>query len=371
MFNKIWSGIGVLGVAMLAMQCATPSNDSGSHSGADSSAIAEFTTNNNEEAMGTFDSHTIMFYNVENLFDTFNDPHTDDDSFLPDAEKEWTEKRFSKKISNLSDVIIAIDAEPPSVIGLVEIENKYVLEQLAGSAYIKNFNYEAVHHESPDERGIDVGFLYDTDKFVVQEHYPIPVTLPENDKTRDILYVRGFFKGEEQPFHFFVNHWPSRREGQQLTEPKRVLAAEQLKYHVEKIMDEERNPNIVIMGDFNDYPDSKSIWETLNARNHRKTKDTELFNLSYEMHMDDEGTYNYRGDWVMMDQMIISGNLLNNRNESFHTNKDGLNVFKEKWILYLDKKYKEYKPNKTYGGNNYYGGYSDHLPIYMKLKKSR
>ncbi len=309
-----------------------------------------------------------MMYNAENLFDTFDDPLTNDNDFLPDSDKQWTNKRYQHKLDQLSKVILGVDVEPPAIIGLVEIENALVLQELTGHAYLKAFNYDFIHHNSPDQRGIDVALLYNKDKFTVLEHYAIHVPLEKNDNTRDILYVKGTFSGNEEPVHFFVNHWPSRREGQKETEPKRIIAAEQLKQHVDRLFETETTPNIVIMGDFNDYPDSKSLIEILAAKFSKSVKSNELFNLSYAKHMDGRGSYNYKGNWVMMDQFIISGNLLDKKNEaSYFVKHDGLEVFDEKWLLYKDRKFNEMKPHKTYGGNNYYGGYSDHLPVYIKL----
>ena len=324
----------------------------------------------NNEEMESSSEHTIMMYNVENLFDTVDDPHTRDNDFLPNSDKEWTNKRFKHKLNQLSDVILGIDSEPPSIIGMVEVENAYVLEQLTDNAYIKRFNYGYVHHESPDERGIDVALIYDKDKFEVDEHKQIPVYLDKNDKTRDILYVKGYFKGENSPFYFLVNHWPSRREGAKESEHKRIAAAETLRYQVDKILENDSHANIIIMGDFNDYPTSSSIVDYLLAKKDKDIKTNEIFNLSYKLHERGKGSYNYRGDWVMMDQIMVSGNVLNKNNTSYYVKSDGLKVFFEDWILYEDKKYRDMKPNKTYGGDNYYGGYSDHLPVYVKLKKS-
>jgi predicted extracellular nuclease len=311
----------------------------------------------------------IMFYNVENLFDTVNDPTKNDDDFLPKSKKKWDDKKFKHKIDQLSKVILSINTAPPTLIGVAEIENAFVLDQLVNDAYLKKFGYKYVHHDSPDERGIDVALIYKEDEFEVIEHRAIPVFLQKNDKTRDILYVKGKFIGDSQVFHFFVNHWPSRGEGEKVSEPKRIAAAKTLRKQLDKLTTEPA-PNIIIMGDFNDYPTNNSLIKHVKAKPKSQIAPNEFFNLAYNLHQNGKGSYNYRGHWVMMDQMIVSGNLLLKPNSSYHVLPNALTVFNEDWILHENKKYHDFKPDKTYGGDHYFGGYSDHLPIYIKLKKA-
>ena len=318
----------------------------------------------------TKESHDVLFYNVENLFDTSDDPETYDDDFLPTAKKEWNEERFQAKIEKLGEVISAVNSKGPLFIGLVEIENSYVINQLLASNKLKDINYNFAHFDSPDERGIDVALVYNEDYFEVQSKEPLTVRLGDNDKTRDILYVKGVISGESNAFHIFVNHWPSRREGAEKSEPKRVAAATVLRKKIDKIQGEDADANILVMGDFNDYPNNNSIKNTLKAKNSQSISNDELFNLAASLHEADKGSYNYRGDWGMLDQMMVSNSLLSKNKGMYSVKQRGLEIFDEEFILFYDKKYKESKPSKTYGGNNYYGGYSDHLPIYITLYRN-
>lgn len=313
------------------------------------------------------ESHDILFYNVENLFDTFDDPYTHDDDFLPNSRKQWDEERFQTKIEKLGEVVLAVNSKGPLFIGLVEVENSYVINQLLQSRGLNNINYNYAHFESPDERGIDVALVYDEDYFTVQSKEPLPVHLDKNDKTRDILYVKGIVSGESNPFHIFVNHWPSRREGVEKSEPKRILAATTLRDKIDEIQNEDADAKIIVMGDFNDYPNNNSIKKSLKAKNSHSISNDELFNLAARLDEDDQGSYNYRGDWGMVDQMMVSKSLLTKKIGKYSIKQKGLKIFNEDFVMYFDKRYNESKPNKTYGGDNYYGGYSDHLPIYIKL----
>lgn len=323
---------------------------------------------NKEVKMGK-EFHKIMFYNVENLFDTFDDEYTFDDDFLPESSKNWDTEKFKTKLDRLSEVILAIDKQGPLLIGMVEIENGYVIDQLLDHQRFRNINYNFAHFESPDERGIDVALIYDEDHFTVLEAEPLRVSLPENDKTRDILYVKGLVTGDERPLHVFVNHWPSRREGEKKSEPKRITAAKTVRSKIDYIQELHEEARILVMGDFNDYPNSKSIKKYLKAIDHHNISEEELFNLAARLDKDDQGSYNYRGDWGMMDQMMVSKPMLSKNEASYYVKQKELKIFNEDWIMYYDKKYNESKPNKTYGGNNYYGGYSDHLPIFIKLHR--
>lgn len=313
-------------------------------------------------------SHDLLFYNVENLFDTSDDPNTYDEDFLPHSKKQWTNERLQDKIDKLGEVILAVNRKGPLLIGLVEIENSFVVDQLLASKRLKNIDYNYAHFESPDERGIDVALMYKAEYFTVKSKEPLTVNLNDNDKTRDILYVTGTISGESNLFHIFVNHWPSRGGGAEKSEPKRILAATVLRGKIDEIRGMNAEAKIIVMGDFNDYPNNQSIRETLNANN--TISNGELFNLASQLDEDDKGSYNYRGDWGMLDQMMVSAAVLDEKVGMYSVKKEGFRIFNEDFVLFYDKKHKESKPSRTYGGDNYYGGYSDHLPVYIKLYRA-
>lgn len=299
----------------------------------------------------------VAFYNVENLFDTIDDPNGRDEEFLPTAKKEWTMERYQKKLNQLAQVFEEMDF--PTVIGLCEIENEGVMTDLATKTVLKKKGYETVHFESPDYRGIDVGLMYKKKCFEVLEKSVIKIDFPkeivENYTTRDVLVVKGLLH-EKDEVYFFVNHWPSRRGGESESSPKREYVAAQVRTKVEEIYSNNANANIILMGDFNDEPDNKSINEVL-------IQGDILNNAMTEMDEKEEGTYNYRGNWNMIDQFIISKNIDVKTNDLYMISA---NILREEYLYYDDKKYGK-TPTRTYGGSRYFGGYSDHLPIYIDL----
>ena len=313
----------------------------------------------------------IVFYNVENLFDTNDDPDNfGDNEFAVTAKKEWSLDRYEKKLSDLSKVIASVNNnELPDIIGLSEVENRKVIEDLINQNALSAEEYGIVHEESPDYRGIDVALLYKKMEFNYLTHKAIRVSLPEDEKyrTRDILYVKGLI-AEKDTLHIFVNHWKSRYGGVNETEYKRVNAAKILRAQIDSIIDIDKNANIVCMGDFNDEPQNKSLNTTLLATNNKRPKNKyELFNTHYEKDLQNKGTYSYNYEWFMLDNIIVSQNLINNK-KGFHISEESGQIYKENWILYYNAKANMYVPNKTYGGKTYFGGYSDHLPIYIILE---
>ena len=311
---------------------------------------------------------TFGFYNVENLFDTIDDQYTIDEQFLPNSEKKWNTEKYTEKLENLSKVIYAIDTNLPMFLGLAEIENKLVLQDLISQERLQKGNYGIVHHESPDRRGIDVGLIYQKDYMKVISSKNLEVTLDSDPDfaTRDILYVQGELNSEDE-LHIFLNHWSSRRGGEKETEHKRVRAASVLRKEIDKIQAKNPMAKIVIMGDFNDHPTNKSVYVTLNAKGIPDFQNGQLFNMAYKLEKEEKGTYNYRGDWGMLDQMIVSEGLYK-PTSGVQVAYDKCLVLQEEWMMYTDKKYGDKKPSRSYGGPNYYGGYSDHLPIYSRFK---
>jgi predicted extracellular nuclease len=313
------------------------------------------------------DGHvTVAFYNVENLFDTIQGSNPRDKDFIPTSKKKWNSKRYLKKVNDIGKVLSSINSvDLPEVIGLCEVENRSVLEDLVASSNLKKGNYKIAHIESPDYRGIDVAMIYRPAEFEFISQEALAVTFPDapNYTTRDILYVKGKLDGEV--YHLFVNHWPSRRGGMEKSEPKRVQAAAVLKKKVDEIKQKDANARIIIMGDMNDEPSNKSLAETLGAS--EKPNTSGLFNMMYDNHLAKTGSYNFRGNWNMIDNMVVSDNLLT-EGKLKTTANDG-NVFHERFMEYHNKKFKSMSPSRTFGGNNYYGGISDHFPIYFELKK--
>lgn len=325
-------------------------------------SLYSFTNPESEEQK----SHEISigFYNVENLFDTHDDPDKDDDEFLPSAERQWTDERYADKIVKLSTVISKLGNSLPAIVGLCEVENKAVIEDLTKANALKKGKYAVVHYESPDMRGIDVGLMYRKDKFKVIYSKPIAVPLPKPERpTRDILYVKGkVTKGPE--LHVFVNHWPSRWGGAEESEFKRIAAARTLKANIDSILGTDPDALIISMGDFNDYPYNKSITEVLGADSLNSS--STLVNLMSGLEKEHRGSFNYRGDWGFLDQIIVTRTLTDYELPDIVTSSTKPFFFDE--MVYTDEKYGDEKPNRSYGGTTYYGGYSDHLPVYTILR---
>lgn len=307
---------------------------------------------------------TVAFYNLENLFDTFNNPHTNDDSFLPNSERKWNLRRYKKKIRKLGYVISQIGIKkaktPPTIIGLAELENKAVLVDLINSKFLKNHPYNIVHFDSPDERGIDVALLYNEDIFKVDysetHHVDLYTEDGAIDYTRDILHVSGNLNKER--IHFLVNHWPSRREGEELTNPKRLKASEKV-IEVIDLINKEGDAKIIVMGDFNDDPSSESIQNLVNTH--------DLYNPMQQLQSYSRGSLNHRLKWNLFDQLLFTTNFF-----EFNKEKHGFTqaeIFDKDFLKQYKGKYKG-SPFRTYVGKKYKGGYSDHFPVYIQLAKS-
>ncbi len=315
---------------------------------------------------------TLMFYNVENLFDTESHPEKQDDEFTPGSEKAWDLEKYDKKLNDIASVVKAVNKdELPEIVGLCEVENLKVLEDLVQTRDLRRGNYGIVHHESPDTRGIDCALLYNMEEFRVISSEAIPVYFPFDSSltTRDILYVEGK-TSDNETLHLLINHWSSRWGGQKESEPKRIYCAVTLRKAVDMIMNRDNQAKIIIMGDFNDEPTNRSLFETLLANNKRKNaRDRELFNMMYDAHnLRNEGSYNYRGNWNMLDQIIVSRPVITDK-KGWHAGYDDGKILKADFMMFHDEDRQEYVPSRTYGGPNYYGGISDHLPVYFSLIK--
>jgi len=310
----------------------------------------------------------IAFYNVENLFDTIDDPEIDDADFLPGARIPWTSERYEVKLDRLSQVLGDLSKpKPAALIGLCEVENKAVLNDLLKSPSIVTYQYRFVHRESPDERGIDNALVYDPFQFqpVFVRNIFVDLQADPEDLTRDILYVKGFCKRSKgDTLHVFVNHWPSRSEGQEASEPKRLRAAEVLKKVTDSIMAANPQEIIVIMGDLNDEPSNKSVAKVLKALPPAENPETnKLYNLMEPLYREGKGTLYYK-NWDLFDQIIISGNAWNKKKGLAYSGKQG-NIFSPEYLLFTNKEGVS-RPNRT-AAKDYYGGYSDHLPVFVDL----
>ncbi len=307
---------------------------------------------------------TIAFYNLENLFDTKDDPDTLDDDFTPKGKKKWTLKRYKRKIKKLGSVISQLGTEKsthsPAIIGVVEIENESVLNDLVNSHSLKNKHYGIVHYDSPDERGIDVALIYKKELFELLHAETFPLYLENDtgkrDYTRDILLVKGKLNGELM--YVLVNHWPSRRTGNDETSEKRIKAAQLATHIIGKINEETSNAKIIIMGDFNDDPTSKSIKYHLVNNN--------FYNPMERLINRGQGSLSHKHIWHLFDQIIFSKNFFNEEPEK-HTFKYA-EVFDKHFLKEWSGKYKG-NPFRTFAGGRYLGGFSDHFPVYVYLKQ--
>lgn len=307
----------------------------------------------------------IGFYNVENFFDTVDDPNNqNDDEFLPSAAKEWTMERYQEKITNIGLVMQGI--EFPVLMALSEVENKTVLEDLVASDLLKNEDYGIEHYDSPDFRGIDNALLYKKSAFNVLSSEAIEVSLPQSvsqfSTTRDILLVKGTYEGEV--VYVYVNHWPSRSGGVAETTLKREYAASVLRDEIDELLDVEPTANIIAIGDFNDEPENISMAQVLRAMTSAPSEiDNQLYNYSSVITDVNVGSYFFDG-WQMIDQAVVSGQLLD---DSGKMKVVGYNVYNDPSVLF-DHPTDGPRPDRTYGGDQYFGGFSDHLAIYLEVK---
>ena len=288
----------------------------------------------------------VMFWNVENLFDTQDDPKKNDNEFLPDATRHWTYFRYRDKLKNLAKGIIASGADyVPDLVGLCEVENDSCLYDLTRRSPLREAGYRYVMTDSPDQRGIDVALLYQRGSFRLIQHQSIRIPSKQVKKapTRDILHVVGKVVSGDS-IDVFVCHFPSRSGGKAQSEPHRRLVAEVLKHTVDSVMQVRKKPSILVMGDFNDSPTGASM--------KKLCSDGRLVNLMKDK---EEGTYRYRGEWETIDHFLVSENL----------SPKNVEILRHPFLLEEDEKYGGDKPFRTYQGMKYQGGFSDHLPIVL------
>lgn len=303
----------------------------------------------------------VLFYNAENLFDNKNDSLKLDDEFTPNGDRHWSYSKYWQKLKNISRVIYEAGAwNPPAIIGLCEIENRAVLTDLVWKTGLNNLDYNIIHHESPDLRGIDVALLYRKNIFTPLESIPITVNFGENTRpTRDILYVYGLLH-DTIPLHVFVAHFPSRYGGVQNTKPLRYKTAQILNDTIQNILLHDPKTNIIAMGDFNDEPEDESMQflakakQIINISNTAQTINNSL------------GTLKYQYEWNTFDQFFISKNLMDSTQTlSIPT---PMQILDFSFLLEEDKRNTGLKPFRTYVGFKYNNGFSDHFPIWLTLK---
>ena len=307
---------------------------------------------------------TVAFYNVENLFDTTNNPITADDDFIPVSKRKWNHKKYRHKLKKLTSVISQIgknqSAFPPAIVGLAEVENAKVVRDLVKHKNLSKYNYNYVHYDSPDERGIDVALLYNKDFFevITSDVHSLHLTDDKGDidYTRDLLVVKGKLHGEL--LYVLVNHWPSRRDGDMETKDKRIKAAKHVQEVLNTIKKEDSTAKFIIMGDFNDDPISESIADFLVT--------DDLYNPMKSLYKNSQGSLKYYDKWHLFDQIIFSRDFFDEEKSNLSFLKGG--ILKEDWLRFHKGKFKN-SPFRTYIGPWYQGGYSDHFPVYLSFEK--
>lgn len=313
----------------------------------------------------------VAFWNFENFFDPFVDSTRVYNEFTENGSQHWTKSRFYKKRNNMYKAILSLsENEPLAILGISEIENMYVLNMLFVQTPLKTHNYRIVHYEGDDKRGIDVAMVYCTDKLQLVYTEAVKVRNPKNEnyRTRDILYAK-FFDRRGDTIHCFVNHWPSRYGGERETVELRALAANTLKHKVDSLVfRRQKIPKIIIMGDFNDTPEDPSISEVLGARSLKKsTADAILVNLFTDgRKLGFEGTLKHQYNWQIFDQIIVSKSLIDNDMGLIYK-KNSATIYHGDFLFEKDESFGGVKLFRTYVGPKYFGGFSDHLPVYIDL----
>ncbi len=304
----------------------------------------------------------VISYNVENCFDTEDDPNVSDEEFLPSGSRHWTKGRYYRKLQHIAQVIqSAGEWNSPALIGLCEVENDSVMQHLLTRTSLRQLDYRYCITHGQDQRGINVALLYQREQFRLLGSEEILIPLPPKERpTRNILHVWGEIQNTDT-IDVFVCHMPSRSSGEIASRPKRLLATSLLRSCVDSILSLRTTPQCIIMGDFNDMPQDESL--SLQLRAHAYPTDTsiqpkELYNLFYTA----KGSYKYKGEWNQLDHLIVNGLLLDNQH-TLHLQEKGNQIYCPDFLLTKDKTWRGERPLRTYYGYQYEGGYSDHLPL--------
>jgi len=316
---------------------------------------------------------SVGFYNLENLFDTINDPTINDEEFLPTGKNHWTSERYQKKLSNMAYAVSRIGDNlmpiPPMILGISEIENRSVVENLVAHDYLKKYNYQIVHYDSPDRRGVDVGLIYNPSYFKVTNSraHRLDYSTDTSFRTRDQLVVSGIIYDE--PLHIVVCHWPSRRGGESRSRPLRNAAADLSRHIIDSLLSIDANAKIVLMGDLNDDPNDVSLLERVNAKSEREAVDSKsMYNPFYNMYKKGDGSLAYRDAWNNFDQIMVSPALVNSNEKSFKMT--AAKIYNANFLTNTKGQYRGY-PFRTFSYGSFIGGYSDHYPVYILLVKEK
>lgn len=318
---------------------------------------------------------TVAFYNLENLFDTIDGENNDAD-FLPDGKNQWTPEKYKQKLHNMAYAISQIGSKRgPDILGVCEIENRGVLEDLLKEPELADAGYEIVHFDSPDKRGIDCALLYRPRYYQLSDARPHPVRLKGEEyiKTRDVLEVNGLLLGE--PVTFLVAHWPSRVGGEQVSLKRRLQAAEVMRSVTDSLLTADPKNKIILMGDFNDDPTSPSVVEGLRSKGTTEgLASTELYNPMAPLYTSGRGTLAYRDVWNLFDNILVTPNLIAGSDDSLHLQSDKASghygyIFNADFLTQKTGHFKGY-PFRTFSSGRFQGGYSDHYPVYIYLTKT-
>jgi hypothetical protein len=316
-----------------------------------------------------YQAAVVGFYNVENLFDTIDDPEKRDEEFLPDGDNMWDSEKYLHKLNMMSDVITKVgkDYTPDglAVLGLSEIENRTVIEDLINTPALKDLGYDIVHYDSPDRRGVDVGLIYQTKYFELTHSTSNRLRIEGRDGfyTRDQLVVSGKLLGDE--VHFLVHHWPSRYGGEKRSRPLRNAAAELCRHLVDSLLMIDPEARIIVMGDLNDNPNNESVKDIMRAKGDSSKLDPgDFYNPMYNMYKKGIGSNAWRDTWSLFDQTLISQGFLGKDFRSFTFYK--AHIFNKGFLLQKDGRYKGY-PYRSFAGGTWQAGYSDHFPVYVVL----
>lgn len=311
----------------------------------------------------------IGFYNLENLFDTIDDPEKRDEDYLPEGKNKWTESKYKAKLFNMAHVISLIGKEGCkdgfSLLGVSEIENRKVLEDLVAEPALVSRNIQIVHYNSPDKRGIDVGLLYNPKRFELIESKSFRLNTLRNDGdtlfTRDQLLVTGLLDNEK--VHVIVNHWPSRSSGEKLSRPSRNAAGKLSRSICDSLSQADPAAKILVMGDLNDDPFNESVKKCMNTKAKiSKMRSENFYNPWENILAKGYGTLAYRDTWNLFDQILLSNPLVDKKTDGYKFLT--CNIFKKKFMVQQEGRYKGYPKRRE-------GGYSDHFPVYVYLVRNK
>lgn len=323
-----------------------------------------------QDARKSYVPALVGFYNVENLYDTIDSPDTDDSEFLPGGGKQWTGERYRRKLARNARVIAEMgkDLHPQglAILGLCEVENRTVVEDLVRDPSLKDRNYQVVHEDSPDRRGVDVALIHNPAIYRVYAHKSYRLAMQDTSfRTRNQLLVSGVLDGDTT--HVIVCHWPSRRGGEKRSEPNRKAAAELARHIIDSLLAINSKARIMLMGDLNDDPVNVSVARFVNATgDKRKAVDGVFFNAMYEPYQKGIGTLAWRDSWNLFDQILISPAMVDGSSGGY--TYYGVRIFNEGYLRQTEGNFAGY-PFRTYVGDTFQDGYSDHFPVFVILVK--